>query len=72
MGTLFSTPHMTAPAPPPPVAPPPTPVDPSVVKAGADARRRALAGMGDGGTILTGPQGLTTMAQTTNKPLLGS
>jgi len=37
--------------------------------AGDDKRRRAAAGAG--GTILTGPQGLTSSANTAQKTLLG-
>ena len=73
MGALFSpTPSIPAPPPPPPpVPPPPTPVDPAVAKAGADARTRAIAAGGIGGTIVTGPQGLTAPASTAQKTLLG-
>ncbi len=64
------------PPPPPPVpAPPPPPpqvADPQVQAAGKAARAKATNAVGPSSTILTGPQGLQTPAQTTNKTLLGS
>lgn len=73
MGALFSSPASISapPPPPPPVPPPPTPVDPAIAKAGADARSRAIAAGGIGGTVVTGPQGLTAPASTAQKTLLG-
>lgn len=71
MGFLGDSQQPQAPAIPPPVAPPPTPVDPAVIKAGQDARARAVSGMGMGGTIFTGPQGLVTQASTAAKALTG-
>ena len=61
-------------APTPPPAPPPTPQlpDAGVQQAGTDQRNRAIAALGPGSTILTGPQGLAQPAQTTAKTLLGS
>ena len=65
------------PAPPPPPPPPPVPALPETPDNGAsgmstDPRSRAIAAYGAGGTIATGPQGLTTAPQTTDKALLGS
>ncbi len=63
------------PVPPPPVPPPQLP-DQAVQQAGADARNRAAIAAVGSQTILTGPQGLQTPAQTTagsgtGKTLLG-
>jgi hypothetical protein len=73
MGALFSSPPSipAPPPPPPPVPPPPTPVDPAIAKASADVRSRAISAATIGGTIATGPQGLTTPASTAQKTLLG-
>lgn len=60
-----------APVIPPPVAPPPTPVDPAVIAAGQAARARAVASLGLGGTIFTGPQGLVDKSSTAPKNLTG-
>ena len=56
------------PAPPPP---PPTPVDKTVEDAAARTKAQLAAAGGFGSTILTGGQGVTTPALTTNKTLLG-
>ena len=57
-----------SPAPPPP---PPTPVDKTVEDAAARTKAQFAAAGGFGGTLLTGVQGVTTPALTTNKTLLG-
>lgn len=56
------------PAPPPP---PPMLQSPQGAAAADDARRRAAAASGYGGTIMTGPEGITTPATTSAKTLLG-
>lgn len=58
--------------PPPAPAPPPNApqqADASVLAAGADIRRRAMANFGQ--TLLTGPLGVQTDAQRASKTLLG-
>lgn len=74
MGFLSSPPPAPMPPPPPPPPappPPPTPMAPGVQKARKNTRRRAALAGGRKGTILTGPGGLSTTAQTTKKTLLG-
>ena len=66
MGALLSGTSMPVP---PPTVPPPTPMDPSIIKAGADARARAMAASG-GGTIATGAQGVLGPSNLGGKPLL--
>ena len=61
------------PSPPPPPEPPPQLPDQGVQSAAADQRTRAAMAYGASQTILTGPQGLQTKADTTasGKTLLG-
>ena len=64
----------SVPAPPPAPAPPPSLPDSGVQGAGANQRNLAAAAYGASQTILTGPQGLQTPANTTasgGKTLLG-
>lgn len=61
----------TPPPPPPPLAPPPSLQSPQGAQASDDARRRAQAAFGAGGTIMTTPQGATAPAQLDRKQLLG-
>ena len=70
---IGSAPSIPA-ASPPPSAPPPSPQlpDAGVQQAGSDQRSRAVAALGPGSTVLTGPMGLTQAPQTTAKTLLGS
>ena len=58
---------------PPAPAPPPALPDAGVQQAGTDQRSRAAMAYGAAQTILTGPQGLVTPANTTasGKTLLG-
>lgn len=76
MGTLFGGGGAPAPYVPPmpaPPAPPPTPVDQGAVTAAQQTKQRLAAAGGFGGTVLTGGQGVTAPAVTTNnKTLLGS
>ena len=62
------------PPPPPPPAPPPALPDQGVQDAGANQRNLAALAYGASQTILTGPQGLQTLANTTatGKTNLGS
>jgi hypothetical protein len=72
------SPSMPAvPAVPPAPTPPPQLPDQAVQQAGQDTRNKAALAFGASQTILTGPQGLQTPAQTTansgtGKTLLGS
>lgn len=61
------------PPPPPPPAPPPALPDQGVQNAASDLQARAAMAYGASQTILTGPQGLQTKANTTvsGKTLLG-
>jgi len=54
---------------PPPTAP--TPVDKEVEAAAARTKAQLAASGGFGGTLLTGGQGVTAPARTSNKTLLG-
>tara|TARA_Y100000310_G_scaffold46287_1_gene43001 strand:+ start:45 stop:296 length:252 start_codon:yes stop_codon:yes gene_type:complete len=76
-------PSIPAPPPPPPVVqpPPPTPAtrsqpklaDASVKKAKSDVENKARRFAGTrGGTLVTGPTGLETVANTEKKSLLGA
>jgi hypothetical protein len=65
----FSSPSVPAPLPAPP--PPPSLPDSGVQDAGQNQRNLAAMAYGAGQTILTGPQGLQTKANTTAKTLLG-
>jgi len=69
---IFSPPSIPY-APPMPALPPPppTPVDKAASDAAARTKAQLAAAGGFGGTILTGGQGVTTPALTTNKTLLG-
>ncbi len=51
--------------------PPPTPVDKAATDAAARTKAQLAAAGGFGGTVLTGGQGVTAPALTTNKTLLG-
>lgn len=69
----------SAPAPPPPPPPPAPPKEPvkfsstEVQKASDDTRKQlAAAGATQGGTLLTGGQGVLTPANTEKNTLLGS
>lgn len=69
---MFGSPASAAPPPPPQMpAPPPTPVDATVIKAKTDAQEKAIAMAGVGSTVVTGGQGVTTLASTAQKKLLG-
>lgn len=58
---------------PPPPPDPPTDVDPGVKSARDQARRKARAAQGYGSTVLAGPMGDLSQANTTSgKALLGS
>ena len=59
-----------APIPPPP-PPPPMLQSPQGAAAMDTVRQRAASAAGYGGTIITGPQGLTNPAVIGNKQLLG-
>jgi len=67
----------SVPAPPPPPAPPPSLPDSGVQNAGANQQNLAAMAYGASQTVLTGPQGLKTPANTTagavggGKTLLG-
>ena len=71
----MSSPSYPTPVPLPPT-PAPTPVpqlpDQSTATIGSDARTRALGAVSADGTILTGPEGLTTSSSPSEKTLLGS
>lgn len=70
---FFSAPSM--PAPPPMPTPPPDPpqmADKAVSDAANGVRAKAAAAQGYGSTLLTGGQGLSTPASTTQKTLLGA
>lgn len=51
--------------------PPPKPADSEVQQARERSRRKSLAARGRSSTILTGPQGVTSQANTQRKTLLG-
>jgi len=70
MGSAPSLPP--APPPPPDIPPVPELPDHGATAVSTDPRMKAAAAYGAGGTIVTGPQGLTTPALTTAKTLLGS
>ena len=67
----FGAPSMSTP-PSPSIPPVPELPDNGASSISTDPRNLAIAAMGDNGTILTGPQGLTAAPQTTAKSLLGS
>ncbi len=74
---MGSAPSISAPATPPAPAPAPQLPDAAVQQAGTDQRARAIAALGPGDTILTGPMGLeqppsTTAQGSMGKTLLGS
>jgi hypothetical protein len=69
---IFSPPSIPfAPPMPAPPPPPPTPVDKAAEDAAARTKSQLAAAGGFGSTTLTGGQGVTTPALTTNKTLLG-
>jgi len=74
MGSIFSPKPSPPPALPPP-PPPPPPVDPSespeAIAAGKRQKAAALKAKGRKSTVLTGGTGLTTVAPTVKKSLLG-
>ena len=73
-GNLFSSPSRPSPPPIPSVSPAhrqPRLADEGVRKARSDIQNRARAAVA-GGTLLTGPGGLTTTANTQKKTLLGA
>ena len=72
VSSLFSTPKMAMPPPPP--APPPQAAPPTRANAQAGQavnRARAGAAATQGGTIATGPQGLSQPPDTAKSTLLG-
>ena len=69
---VFSSPSPQSPPPTPDVPPVPELPDNGAANVSTDTHNLAVAALGNGGTIATGPQGLTTPAQTNSKILLGS
>lgn len=67
---MFGTPKMNAPPAPPPPPTPPSYGNPSVKKAGSAYATGQTGGLGS--TILTGPMGDLTPANTAKKTLLGA
>lgn len=61
----------TPPPPPAPLPPPPMLQSPQGAQAADSVRKRAASGLGYGGTIVTGPRGLTAPANVDQKRLLG-
>lgn len=68
---MGSAPSISPPAAPPAPAPAPQLPDSAVQQAGSDERARAIAAMGPGDTILTGPMGLEQAPSTTAEGLGG-
>ena len=69
---VFSSPSVPPPPPVPEVPPVPELPDNGAANVSADTKSLAVDALGNDGTIVTGPQGLTTPALTDSKTLLGS